>query len=331
MVDRKLRTLKKAIRRQLEYYFSDKNWAKDEHLRSIADAAGFVPIAELASFERLAALSSDAGVIRGSVTTSDVVEVSACGAFLRRRSGDQAAPAVPAPVASPPVAAAAPRSAVVPTPAAAAPPTTTAATVPTAAPEAERADAAATGVAEDTAEASLEARGPNGRGAEKEPKVYVGGIPWACTEATLRKDFSECGKIVDLKMLVDAETGRSRGSAFITFADEASVTAALKYDGDDYGGRTLRVQRAEDQKERKGKKGEKGEKGKGKGKGASKGGKANANPSRASVIVKQLPAEATEADLKATFATCGFNGVRQDCATRAPALQLRQKATAPRT
>merc|ERR1712194_185307 len=64
-------------------------------------------------------------------------------------------------------------------------------------------------------------------------------------EATLRKDFSECGSIADLLLLTDKETGRNRGMAFITFADLKGFEKALKYDGDDYGGRTLKVCKAE--------------------------------------------------------------------------------------
>ncbi|CAK9084417.1 unnamed protein product [Durusdinium trenchii] len=52
-VNRKLKTLSKAIRKQVEYYFSDANWAKDEYLRSLADAEGFVGIQEIMDFKLL--------------------------------------------------------------------------------------------------------------------------------------------------------------------------------------------------------------------------------------------------------------------------------------
>merc|ERR1712060_948012 len=73
-------------------------------------------------------------------------------------------------------------------------------------------------------------------------KVFVAGLPWSLEEKTLHTDFSECGKIVDITFLTEKETGRSRGVAFITFEDDASVQAALKYDGDMYAGRPLEVQ-----------------------------------------------------------------------------------------
>lgn len=72
-------------------------------------------------------------------------------------------------------------------------------------------------------------------------KVYVGGLPYEADENTLRKDFSECGKIEKLRMLKDKESGSFRGVVFISYAEEAGVTAALEYDNTEYGGRTIKV------------------------------------------------------------------------------------------
>lgn len=97
-------------------------------------------------------------------------------------------------------------------------------------------------------------------------KVFVSNFPREVEEAVLRKDFSECGKIVDFAFPRDRETGQSRCMAFITFEDSSGFQAALKYDGDDYAGRPLRVKVAESRGEGK----SKGGKSKG---GKSKGGK----------------------------------------------------------
>lgn len=97
-----------------------------------------------------------------------------------------------------------------------------------------------------------------------EHRVFVGGLPWSIDEDILRRDFSECGEITDLHLLRDKETGGSRGMAFISFANAAGFQAAIKYDGDDYGGRTLKVCRAESKKGGK-------STGKGKGKQSKKG------------------------------------------------------------
>ncbi|CAE8709196.1 unnamed protein product [Polarella glacialis] len=85
-VIRKLKTLQKAIRRQVEWYFGDANWSKDAHLRSLADDTGFVPIAAISDFERLKTLCTDVAFITESVGPSTVVEVSPDDtARLRRR------------------------------------------------------------------------------------------------------------------------------------------------------------------------------------------------------------------------------------------------------
>merc|ERR1712032_150326 len=88
--------------------------------------------------------------------------------------------------------------------------------------------------------------------------VFVGGIPWSCSEETLKKDFSECGEIVKLNMPMNEE-GKPKGIAFITYKTKAGVEGALKFDGDDYGGRTLKVNLANQ--------GGKGKSAKGQGKG----------------------------------------------------------------
>eukprot|EP00928_Gymnodinium_smaydae_P056560 TRINITY_DN3992_c0_g1_i3.p1 TRINITY_DN3992_c0_g1~~TRINITY_DN3992_c0_g1_i3.p1 ORF type:complete len:537 (-),score=156.25 TRINITY_DN3992_c0_g1_i3:231-1841(-) len=92
--------------------------------------------------------------------------------------------------------------------------------------------------------------------------VFIGGIPWSVDEATLTKDFSECGEMSNVKFLYN-DDGKPRGIGFLTFSDKAGVEAALKYDGQDYHGRSLKVVVASDQG-----------KGKGKGKDGKKGGKA---------------------------------------------------------
>jgi len=139
----------------------------------------------------------------------------------------------------------------------------------------------------------------------KEHKVCVGGLPWNCTEGTLKRDFDECGEVTAIKLLMDKHGAkmRSRGVAFITFATQAGLAAALKYDGDTYGGRTIKVSRAEERSD------------KGKGKGTD--GKGKGKPVRApgqkpehctSILVKSLPGGVSEEDVYAFFQSCGSGG-----------------------
>jgi len=88
------------------------------------------------------------------------------------------------------------------------------------------------------------------------------------------------------------EEGRPRGIAFITYTSKAGVDAALKFDGDDYGGRTLRVNIAA----AKGK----GDKGKGKGdKGKGKGNR------EFEVFVKGFANDTEDDALRKMFEKCG--------------------------
>merc|ERR1711937_890740 len=102
-------------------------------------------------------------------------------------------------------------------------------------------------------------------------EVFVGGLPFETEEATLRKDFAECGEIENLRLPLNEE-GKPRGIAFITYKNKEAVDKALAFDGTDYGGRTLKVNKAgEGGKGKDGKgKGKKGKDGKGKSKGKSK-------------------------------------------------------------
>lgn len=83
-VNRKLKTLRKAIRKQVEYYFSDLNWSKDEYLRSLADSDGFVAIPNIMDFKLLKQICCDFETIRDSLQTSEDLQLSACGNRLRK-------------------------------------------------------------------------------------------------------------------------------------------------------------------------------------------------------------------------------------------------------
>merc|ERR1712060_877017 len=85
------------------------------------------------------------------------------------------------------------------------------------------------------------------------------------------------------------------GMAFITYETDEGVQKAIAFDGDDYGGRRLKVNKAGEKGKDKGKgKGEKGEKG--------KGGKGNND---LTACVRGLSWSLTEEVLRKDFAECG--------------------------
>lgn len=73
-------------------------------------------------------------------------------------------------------------------------------------------------------------------------KLFIGGLSYSTDESTLRDAFSHYGEIVDAKIIIDRDTGRSRGFGFITYAaDEQASSAIMALDGKDLHGRNIRV------------------------------------------------------------------------------------------
>jgi len=78
-------------------------------------------------------------------------------------------------------------------------------------------------------------------------KLYVGNLPFTITEAELRSLFEGYGAVDRVTVIMDRETGRPRGFAFVEMNEAtgaASATAGLN--GHNVGGRALRVNEATD-------------------------------------------------------------------------------------
>lgn len=86
-------------------------------------------------------------------------------------------------------------------------------------------------------------------------KLYVGNLPYTVDDAQLRDLFAKYGEIDELAVIMDRDTGRSKGFAFITFATQQAAETALAENGKDVGGRTIRVNIAEERKPRGGPRG----------------------------------------------------------------------------
>ncbi len=82
-------------------------------------------------------------------------------------------------------------------------------------------------------------------------KLYVGNLSFETTENDLSDLFSEHGKVTEVAILSDRETGRSRGFGFVTFTDAAGANAAIAaLNGKEIGGRALTVNEARAREER---------------------------------------------------------------------------------
>ena len=77
-------------------------------------------------------------------------------------------------------------------------------------------------------------------------KLYVGNLSYESTEASLRNAFGAEGRQVrEVAVIMDRETGRPRGFAFVQMGSEADAKSAIAaLDGQTVGGRTLRVNEA---------------------------------------------------------------------------------------
>jgi len=73
-------------------------------------------------------------------------------------------------------------------------------------------------------------------------KLFVGGISYSTDDMSLRESFARYGEVIDVKVIMDRETGRSRGFGFVTFATSEDASSAIQgMDGQDLHGRRIRV------------------------------------------------------------------------------------------
>jgi RNA recognition motif-containing protein len=76
-------------------------------------------------------------------------------------------------------------------------------------------------------------------------RLYIGNLPYNMTDAELEGVFAQAGDVVDATVVIDRETGRSRGFGFVEMADDNGAAAAVQQlNGAQVGGRTLRVAEA---------------------------------------------------------------------------------------
>jgi len=84
-------------------------------------------------------------------------------------------------------------------------------------------------------------------------RIYVGNLPWSCSNADLESLFNAHGEVVSAEIIEDRETGRSRGFGFVQMnSDEDSDRAIEALNGTDMGGRSLVVNEARERQPRRG-------------------------------------------------------------------------------
>jgi len=76
-------------------------------------------------------------------------------------------------------------------------------------------------------------------------KLYVGNLPFSATDQVLMDTFAQCGTVESARIIVDRETGRSKGFGFVEMSSDAEAQDAInKFNGADYDGRPMTVNEA---------------------------------------------------------------------------------------
>ena len=76
-------------------------------------------------------------------------------------------------------------------------------------------------------------------------KLYVGNLPYSATDQSLGDKFSECGTVTSSKVIMDRDSGRSKGFAFVEMSTAAEAQNTIsRFNGTDLDGRSISVAEA---------------------------------------------------------------------------------------
>lgn len=77
-------------------------------------------------------------------------------------------------------------------------------------------------------------------------KIYVGNLPFSATETNVRELFAQHGTVESVALINDRDTGQPRGFGFVEMPREDAARAIQNLNGQDLGGRALKVNEAQD-------------------------------------------------------------------------------------
>ncbi len=84
-------------------------------------------------------------------------------------------------------------------------------------------------------------------------KLYVGNFSYDMTQADLEQMFAQVGRVQEATIIMDRDTNRSKGFAFVTMGtDEEAKKAIAEFDGKMVNGRPFKVNEARPREERGG-------------------------------------------------------------------------------
>ena len=82
-------------------------------------------------------------------------------------------------------------------------------------------------------------------------KIYVGNLPFNATDDDVHELFGKHGDVHSVALINDRETGRPRGFGFVEMDDDAARPRCRPWTAHEMGGRTLRVNEAQDRPRRR--------------------------------------------------------------------------------
>ena len=81
--------------------------------------------------------------------------------------------------------------------------------------------------------------------------IYVGNLPWSASEQEIADAFAAHGTVEKASIIVDRDSGRSKGFGFVTMNDNDEANVAIEaLNGYELGGRGLKVNEARPREER---------------------------------------------------------------------------------
>ena len=84
-------------------------------------------------------------------------------------------------------------------------------------------------------------------------KLYVGKLPYRTTDQDLNDLFGQYGRVVSATIIIDRETGRSKGFGFVEMSsDEEAQNAMSQLNNSSLEGRTIVVNEAQEKRDTRG-------------------------------------------------------------------------------
>ncbi len=84
-------------------------------------------------------------------------------------------------------------------------------------------------------------------------KLYIGNLPYSANQQTLQDAFGKCGTVDSVNVIMDRQTGQSKGFGFVEMSSSAEAQKAIQeINGSSIDGREVKVNEAKPKEKRSG-------------------------------------------------------------------------------